>query len=87
MSNTPFRSTKLTAYEGGIRTPLVVQWPAVIRQGGQVTRHVGHVIDILPTCLEVAGAKYPASFNGRALAAFGRQEPRPALLRESCGRA
>jgi len=64
-SNTPLRGTKLTAYEGGIRTPLVVRWPAVIRQGNQVTRQVGHVIDIMATCLDVAGATYPSDFHGR----------------------
>ena len=37
VSNTPLRGTKLTAYEGGIRTPLVVRWPAVIRQQRRVT--------------------------------------------------
>ena len=64
-SNTPLRGTKLTGYEGGIRTPLVARWPAVIRQHGEFTNHVGHVIDIMATCLDVAGEEYPAEFNGR----------------------
>jgi arylsulfatase A-like enzyme len=65
VSNTPLRGTKLTAYEGGIRTPLVARWPAVIRQTGKLTPDVGHVIDLMPTCLDVAGADYPADFHGR----------------------
>jgi arylsulfatase len=65
LSNTPLRGTKLTAYEGGIRTPLVVRWPTVIRDGGQLTGQVGHVIDIMATCLDVAGADYPEQFQGR----------------------
>jgi arylsulfatase len=65
VSNTPFRSTKLTAYEGGIRTPLIVSWPAVIRQRGGITGEVGHVMDLMPTFLDVAGASYPADFHGR----------------------
>ncbi len=65
VSNTPLRSTKLTGYEGGIRTPLVVRWPAVIRQGGALTDQVGHVIDIMATCLDVARKEYPAEFDGR----------------------
>ncbi len=65
VSNTPFRQTKLTAYEGGIRTPLVVRWPAVIGPGGKLTSEIGHVMDIMPTCLEVAGIDYPISFHGR----------------------
>ena len=65
VSNTPLRGTKLTAYEGGIRTPLVVRWPAVIRRAGKLSAEVGHVIDLLPTCLDVAGLDYPADFHGR----------------------
>lgn len=65
VSNTPLRSTKLTAYEGGIRTPLIAHWPSMIRQGGKMTDQIGHVVDILPTCLDVAGAAYPTEFQGR----------------------
>jgi arylsulfatase len=63
-SNTPMRGTKIDAYEGGIRTPLVVRWPAVI-QGGAITRQAGHVIDFMATCLDVAQVDYPANFKGR----------------------
>jgi arylsulfatase len=65
VSNTPLRGTKLTAYEGGIRTPLIVRWPSVIQQGGKLSSEVGHVIDILPTCLDVAGADYPSKVDQR----------------------
>jgi len=65
VSNTPLRGTKLTGYEGGIRTPLIVRWPAVIHQRGAVTDQVGHVIDMMATCLDAAGAAYPTSFHGR----------------------
>lgn len=64
-SNTPLRGTKLEAYEGGIRTPLVARWPAVIRDRGAITRQPGHVIDFMATCLDVAGVDYPAEFDGR----------------------
>jgi arylsulfatase A-like enzyme len=66
LSNTPFRQYKLTNHEGGISTPLVVRWPAVIRKGG-MTGQIGHVIDILPTCLEAARAEYPREFRGRQI--------------------
>lgn len=65
VSNTPWRSTKLTAHEGGIRTPLIARWPAVIQQGGRMTDQVGHVVDIMATCLDVAKAPYPTAFQGR----------------------
>ncbi|MBW3543351.1 MAG: sulfatase-like hydrolase/transferase, partial [Planctomycetes bacterium] len=65
VSNTPLRDTKLTAWEGGIRTPLIARWPAVIDESGEFVGEVGHVIDIMPTCVELAGAEYPSEFNGR----------------------
>lgn len=64
-SNTPLRGTKLEAYEGGISTPLVVRWPAVIRERGAVTRQPGHVIDFMTTYLDVANTSYPTEFKGR----------------------
>jgi arylsulfatase A-like enzyme len=65
VGNTPLRGTKLTGYEGGIRTPLVVRWPAVVHSHGGLTDQVGHVIDIMATCLDVAGAAYPRELQGR----------------------
>ncbi len=65
MSDTPLRSTKMTAYEGGIRTPCIASWPAVIRKGGSITHTVGHVMDFMPTFLDIAGVSYPAEFQGR----------------------
>jgi arylsulfatase len=64
-SNTPLRGTKMGAYEGGIRTPLVVRWPAVIRERGGITKQAGHVIDFMATCLDVADVGYPTEFKGR----------------------
>lgn len=64
-SNTPFRATKLTGYEGGIRTPLIAHWPRGIAARGQTANDVGHVIDLMPTLLDLVGAKYPTEFDGR----------------------
>ena len=55
-SNLPLRGGKGWAYEGGIREPLVVRWPAVIKPGGVVNTPVSSP-DFFPTLLEVAGAK------------------------------
>jgi len=65
-SNTPFRFYKHWVHEGGISTPFIVQWPAVIA-GGRIEDAPCHVADIMPTCLEAAGADYPAEFNGRKI--------------------
>ncbi|TWT60619.1 arylsulfatase [Rubinisphaera italica] len=64
LSNTPLRGTKLTGYEGGIRTPLIAKWPKVIG-GGLQTTQVGHVIDIMATCLNIADVEYPTEFQSR----------------------
>ena len=63
--NTPLRGTKLTGFEGGIRTPLVVRWPAVIQEGGRTTGDVGHVMDFMATFLDLARVKYPTEFQRR----------------------
>ncbi len=67
VSNTPFRRYKRFCHEGGISTPLIVHWPAQIREGGALRHQVGHVIDLVPTFLDAAGAKYPAEHNGKPL--------------------
>jgi arylsulfatase len=67
VSNTPFRYYKTKVHEGGIATPLIVHWPAGLAQTGTVTAEPGHVVDLMATCLDLAGATYPASFRGRSL--------------------
>jgi arylsulfatase A-like enzyme len=67
VSNTPLNDFKATTYEGGIRTPLVVRWPKIIKHGNQFTPQTGHVMDLMATCLDVAGSKYPNKFQGRTL--------------------
>jgi len=66
-SNTPFRLFKKFAHEGGISTPLIVSWPAEIKNPGIITSQPGHVMDIMATCLDVASISYPAEFNGNKI--------------------
>ncbi|MDF1746395.1 MAG: arylsulfatase [Gimesia sp.] len=56
--NAPFRRYKVWTHEGGISTPMIVHWPKVI-QAGSLTHQVAHVVDIMPTLLEMSGASYP----------------------------
>lgn len=70
--NSPFRLHKIWTNEGGISTPLIVHWPKGFPARGELRHDVGHVVDIVPTLLEVAGAKPEASsdappFPGRSL--------------------
>lgn len=60
----PFRRFKVWTYEGGISTPLIVRWPAKIK-ANTITNQVGHIVDFMPTFMELAGAKYPQRRQGQ----------------------
>jgi arylsulfatase len=57
-SNTPFRLYKHWVHEGGISSPLIAYWPGKTK-AGSITHEPGHLVDIMSTCVDVAGAKYP----------------------------
>jgi arylsulfatase len=82
--NSPFRYWKMQSYEGGICTPLIIHWPAGLKGKENTINHgVGHVIDILPTCLELAGAKYPAQINGLETTPPAGRSLLPVIRKES----
>ncbi len=54
-ANTPFRLHKSWVHEGGIATPLIVHWPNGIKARNGLRSTVGHVVDIAPTLLDLAG--------------------------------
>nr|WP_299381137.1 arylsulfatase [Allomuricauda sp.] len=62
-SNTPFRMYKHHVHEGGIATPLIVHWPSGIEGKNEFRDEPSHLIDIMATCVEVAGASYPENFE------------------------
>jgi arylsulfatase len=63
-SNAPFRRHKIWVHEGGISTPLVVHWPKGLPARGELRHNVGHVIDFVPTLLELAGGRATETWNG-----------------------
>jgi len=65
--DTPFRKFKMDTYQGGIATPLVAHWPAGIAARGELRHDPGHIIDVMPTLVELAGATYPAEFRGNSI--------------------
>lgn len=67
VQSSPFRRYKTWTYEGGVSTPMIVRWPAGRVRVRIDTRTVGHVVDLMPTLLDVAGASYPARFEEREI--------------------
>ncbi|MGL4861193.1 MAG: arylsulfatase [Enterobacteriaceae bacterium] len=65
MFNTPFAGAKeIVSYLGGIRQPLVISWPRVIKNRGGIRQQFHHVIDIAPTILEATAIQEPHYVNG-----------------------
>lgn len=64
VGNTPYRKFKSQEHEGGILTPMIAHWPRGIKQGNRLIADMVHIIDVMPTCLEVAGVEYPEQFKG-----------------------
>ena len=69
LSNAPFRLYKHWVHEGGISTPMIVSWPGRV-EGPRMSQEACHVIDIMPTLLEIAGASYPKEHNGNPIQAL-----------------
>ena len=67
VGNTPFRMYKNYSFEGGINTPMLAHWPDGIKRPGRLSDFAGHFIDIMPTFIEAAGAKYPQEHNGKKI--------------------
>ncbi|MFA7491548.1 MAG: arylsulfatase [Mariniphaga sp.] len=63
-SNTPFRRHKYWTHEGGIATPLIAHWPKGIKTKGEFRHAMGHVVDFLPTFLELAEVDELKERNG-----------------------
>jgi arylsulfatase A-like enzyme len=61
--NAPFKRYKSWVHEGGISTPMIAWWPGQIKPN-VFNRNPAHIIDFLPTFLELAGTDYPKKYNG-----------------------
>ena len=79
VANTPYQYAKAQSYEGGIRTPMIAFWPKGIQSKGGFTDRPGHVMDFMPTVLELANAHYPKTFNKHAITPFTGRSLLPVL--------
>lgn len=72
LSNTPFFEYKVKSYEGGVSAPFIASWPQKFRKNaGKIVHTPAYLIDVMPTLIEVAGARYPKKHqDGTALYAL-----------------
>ncbi|XZE51979.1 arylsulfatase [Planctomycetaceae bacterium SH139] len=69
VSNTPFREYKHWVHEGGISSPLIAHWPSGIPKVREnvLESQPAHLIDLMATCVDVAGADYPSEYANNAI--------------------
>jgi len=89
LENTPFRRYKHYNHEGGVATPLIAHWPAAIpaARRGALETQPGHLVDLMATCVDLAGAAYPASFKGHRIQPMEGVSLRPAMMGLPLGRS
>jgi arylsulfatase A-like enzyme len=97
LNNTPFARYKHFTHEGGIATPLIAHWPAGIAPsllsprgravgGGRMYHEPGHLIDVMATAVDLAGATYPAKYKGNEILPMEGVSLRPAFNEKPLGR-
>ena len=81
VSNTPYRFFKAHMHEGGINSPCIVHWPKGISlpKGTIDQQNVFHLMDIMPTIVDLSGATYPERFEGRSILPMNGVSMVPAL--------
>ncbi len=82
-ANTPFRLHKSWTHEGGISTPFIVHWPAGIKAHGELRTNPGHLIDVVPTLLDISGGKQPATAAGLTVPPLPGKSLVPAFAKDN----
>jgi arylsulfatase len=89
LSSTPFRRFKHFTHEGGIAAPLIVHWPRGIagNRRNALVHQPAHLIDVMPTVLDVTGVAYPKEYKGMTIQPMEGVSLRPALAGRTVARA
>lgn len=77
--STPFRLYKHFAHEGGAATPFIAHWPAKIKPRKDWYENPAQLIDLMPTILDLAKAKYPNEYHGNKIPALDGISLRPSF--------
>ncbi len=62
--NTPFRRWKREVFRGGCTDPFILHWPAGVKRPGELRTQYAHIIDMVPTALDLLGIELPTTING-----------------------
>ena len=81
LANTPFRRHKTWVHEGGISTPCIMSWPRGIAARGEVRQSPGHVIDLVPTILEIVGSPALRTWQDKPVPLFPGKSLVPAMVK------
>jgi len=89
LNNTPFWLYKHHTSEGGIATPFILSWPKGISDQlyGKILPFQGHVIDIMPTCIDIANGRYPTQYKGNDILPMEGMSFLPLMLGKSMDRS
>lgn len=82
VANTPFRRHKTWVHEGGISTPFIVHWPAGIAGRGELRHNPAHLVDVLPTVLDVVQVDGLREWEGKPVPQVAGHSLRPAFARD-----
>jgi arylsulfatase len=78
------RRYKANVHNGGACTPAIMHWPAgITARPGSISPGRGHVVDLMATCLELAGASYPDTFGSHDILPHESHSLVPLLRGES----
>jgi arylsulfatase len=81
-ANTPFRLHKSWVHEGGIATPFIVNWPQGLPQRGEIRHNPAHLIDVVPTLLELVGTNKPDQWDGQPIPPAPGRSLVPAIAKD-----
>jgi arylsulfatase len=81
-ANTPLRRHKTWVHEGGINTPFIAHWPKGITARGELRHNPAHLIDVVPTALELAGTMHPKTWKDQPVPAPPGRSLVPAFARD-----
>jgi arylsulfatase A-like enzyme len=82
-ANTPLRRHKTWVHEGGINTPFIAHWPKGIRVRGELRHNPTHLIDVVPTALDLAGLSHPKTWKDQPVPTPPGRSLVPAFVKDN----